>query len=426
MDVPHITRTVAPSHFRPIPVELLRAGGWERGVTMQTAELNDLILAIYDTTIEPSGWPAVLERVSRNIGASGAFIFELQERDGQRHISAPYFSANYDCALVERYLADHNDQELLDQDAFARLSHPTDRIQLIPDDALAASQAELLSRPNVRQMLEYGIRYRAGALLNKDDVSHDRFALQFSLRAGPISGIHLEKASQVMPHIAKALNISRPTKQLAKRFQSVAACIDMLVIGVCILDTHGRIVHLNQEFRRQIESYPVFRKDPSGRLLMTSNGHENTLGNLRRSPGNHGRFGARPRKEAIVATIDGRPHTLCVEVAPLTTSSELGEPQLNGHVVYSMDTGNAYDVDGETIASLFALTKAEASVLELLAKGLTNIQISEQRAKSVETVNSQVKSILEKTCSANRTQLIRLATNICSSFVVQHHAPNGE
>jgi DNA-binding CsgD family transcriptional regulator/PAS domain-containing protein len=391
---------------------------------MKTVELNDLILAIYDTMINANGWPAVLERVSRYIGARGAFIFELEGKGSQRFIRAPYFSETYKPELVSSYLASHNDQELIDQDTFARLSRPTDQIQLISDEVLAASESELLSRENVRRMMGWGIRYRAGAILNKDQVNHDRFALQFSASAGPLTKAHFERAALLMPHIAKALNVSRPTKQLADKFQSIADCIDMLVIGVCIIDADGRIVHLNQEFQRQIASYPVFRKDPSGRLVMRSDSLGGALSELRGSLDNHGRFGARPRKEAIVSVIEDKPHTLCIEVAPLTSADEFGEARLNGHIIYSMDTGSSYAIDRDMLASVFSLTQTEASILEMLAEGMTNMQISEKRAKSVETVNSQVKSILEKTQSANRTQLIRLATNIGASFVRDRHPPN--
>lgn len=390
---------------------------------METVELSDLILAIYDTTINPGAWPEVLDQASRYIGATGAMIFELEGPGDQRRIRVPHVSKIYDTQLVAGYINKYHAEELIDQDIFAGLSRPADQIHFVTDDALANSEAELLARANVRAMIENGIRYRMAALLDKDLVDRDRFALQFTPRTGPISKEHIEKALLIAPHIAKARNISRPTRQLADAFRSVADCIDMLVIGVCILDAQGRIVHLNQEFQRQLDAYPVFRKDRSGKLIMRSSAPAEALGALRGSLANHGRFGARPRKEAITTVIEDKPHTLCIEVAPLTSASEFGEPKLNGHIVYSMDAGNFYEIDGAMLASIFSLTQTEATILEMLAEGLTNTQISERRSKSVETVNSQVKSILDKTQSANRTQLIRLATNISSSFILDRKSP---
>jgi len=388
---------------------------------MQTEELNDLVLAIYDTTINPDIWPDVLDRVSRYIGATGAFIFELEGSGGQRRIQAPYFSKIYDPAMVRGYLEKFHDEELSDQDTFTRWSKPTDQIQFVSDDVLGISEEELLARPNVRQMRTNGIRYRTAALLNKDLVDRDRFALQFTHRAGPISKDHIDRALALAPHIAKARNISRPTKQLADSFRSIASSIDMLVVGICILDRHGRVVHLNQEFERQLANHPTFFRDRSGRLVMQSNGPAEAFSRLRGPLTNHGRFGARPRKEAIASVVEDKPLTLCIEVAPLTSADEFGERKLDGHIIYSMDTSKLYEIDSEMLASIFSLTQAEAAVLQLMAEGLTNAQISERREKSVETVNSQVKAILEKTQSANRTQLIRLATNISSSFILDRN-----
>ena len=391
----------------------------------ELTELSDLVLDIYDTAINPERWPDVLEKISHFIGARGAFIFELQGVGAEQRIYAPFYSSSYDPALVTTYLQTHNKQELLDQEIFARLSRRTDRIQLIGDDALADSEAELIARPNVQEMLRNGLRYRAGALLNKDQLNQDRFALQFSRRDGPITSDHAMRAELLMPHIAKALNVSRPTTQLAIKYRSVADCLDQLVIGICILDASGSIVLNNQEFRRQMDWHTVFKKDPGGRLILRAEQAQTALTHLREDAANHGRFGARPRKEAIISSVGGEPHTLCVEVVPLHTAAELGEPKLQGHIIYSMDTGNSYKIKPDVLAEMFALTHAEAAVLELMADGLTNAQISERRCKSVETVNSQVKSVLVKTGTANRTQAIRLATNISTSFILEGPHPNG-
>ena len=380
-------------------------------------ELNEVALSIYDAAMEPGRWPAVLLRVADFIGARGAFLFELEGCDAERHIHASHFSENYDPALVRAYLRTHNDQELADQDAFARASKRTDAIELIDDDVLAPSRSELEARPNAVQMRSYGIAYRAGALLNKDQIHRDRFAVQFSARDGGLDPARQARAMLVMPHIAKALNISRPITQLQMRNEAAADVLDKLVVGICILDKTGAIVMSNAEFERQIATYRVFRRDAHGKLRMTDHNAALAFSRLTDGAANHGHFGGRPRKEAIVAEVDGEAHALCVEISPLRSVPMLDEPRLMGHVVYSMDTGQAYPIDTSTLSHLFDLSATEAVILEMLSDGLTNTQISERRDRSVETVNSQVKSLLQKTHSANRTQLIRLATNIGGSFV---------
>lgn len=387
--------------------------------------LSELLLHIYDTGLKPSLWPDSLERVAHFIGARGAFIFELKQKGSQRKVIAPYFSKSYDVAVVENYLKQHNDQEVLDQEVFARHSRTADKIELVGDTVLAKNDAELLSRANVQAMMDYGLRYRAGALLDKDQLYRDRFAVQFSRSQGPISAEHLFRADLVLPHVAKALNVNRPTAQLAAKYSVVANALDRLMIGVCVLDDRGHVAISNGEFRRQLDWKTVFRLDASGRLTFQSNAAQRDFIRLRQDVTQHGQFGARPRKEAIITQIEGQPHTVCVEVIPLNNAADIGEPGLRGHIVYSMDARKSYVIDGDLLRDMFSLTNAELSVLMLVADGLTNPQISDKRNKSIETINSQVKAILVKTNTSNRTQLVRLATNISSSFVTGAFHPTG-
>ncbi|MFT3688650.1 helix-turn-helix domain-containing protein [Paenirhodobacter sp.] len=66
---------------------------------------------------------------------------------------------------------------------------------------------------------------------------------------------------------------------------------------------------------------------------------------------------------------------------------------------------------------MLALTDSETSLVGLMAEGLTNREISARRNRSVETVNSQAKSLLSKTDRINRTQLIRLASSIGAALI---------
>jgi DNA-binding CsgD family transcriptional regulator len=385
---------------------------------MAEDEFGELVLSIYDCAVDPASWPSALAKTARFLGAKGAFVFELQGLGGVRRIEARYFSDTYDEQLVRQYLDRHNEQELIDQDIFARHSKQSDIIEMIPDSVLWASPTEFRNRPNVQEMREYRIGHRAGALLNKDQINRDRFALQFSTSCQSVSSDQLRLAARVMPHIAKSLNISRPLAKLAESHGAIEQSLDLLAVGVCVIDSRGLIVTANSEFRAQMSAYGIFRLDPQGRMLMRSEETMRSFAKLTDGASSHGRFGGRPRKEAIVAMVNGEEHTLCVEVAPLQKASPFGEPDLVGHIVYSMDTGKGFAIDEETVAPLFALTKAEANVLTLMAEGLTNPQISDMRDRSLETINSQVKSVLEKTGSANRTQAIRLAVNVSSSFLM--------
>ncbi|MGY9057926.1 MAG: helix-turn-helix transcriptional regulator [Alphaproteobacteria bacterium] len=73
--------------------------------------------------------------------------------------------------------------------------------------------------------------------------------------------------------------------------------------------------------------------------------------------------------------------------------------------------------DTAPIKSAFGLTDAELSLVEFISEGFTNPEIAERRNRSVETINTKVKSILSKSQCANRTQFVRTMMRFGTNFV---------
>lgn len=379
---------------------------------------TDLVLAIYDATLHPERWPDLLQSFAESVDARGAFVFDVEGEGPDQVLNATYFSAGYDAQLVQRYLHEHRAMELEDQAKFARHARSLDDIELVKDDVLAPTREALMQRANARAMRDYGIFHRMGGLLNKDLVSSDRFALQFSERAGPPMGERLARINRMLPHIAKALNIGRHTSRIEARAETLAASYDMLRVGIAILDRHHEVILSNQEFQRQAAVCGAFRIGKDGRLSTHGESTGQALDDLLTRIEAHGRFGARPRKEAVVHTLSHHEHALCIEVCPIAAPDLLNGERLDGYAVFSLDTSIGINVDTANMSRFFELTKSESEVLKLLVQGITNGEISERRNRSRETINSQVKSVLMKTMSSNRTQLVRLALQYTPSLAV--------
>ena len=383
----------------------------------EEAELRELILEIYDAAIDPRKWPVILDRIACFVGARGAMLFDLETKGSERILTPSHMSVIYEPYLVKEYLRLHQQQELEDQDRFAFFSKKTDGIELISDHVLADSYDDVRNRPNAVMLRKLDIHHRCGALLSKDNVNRHRFSMQFAERHGPLNAEDSRKMALLLPHIAKALDVSRPVEKLHEQFNIVLSYLDLLNVGVCFLGGDGQILLKNLEFQRQMETYPVYRVSSNGRLLFNDPETDSAVRRLMEDIGQHGHFGARPRKEAVTALLDREDYRLCIEVLPLNRLDDLQSRPVQGHVVYSLDTRLPMPLNTPFIAKLFELTGTESDVLSLIAEGLTNREISERRTKSVETVNSQTKSILSKTMTTNRTQLIRLVTNLSANFL---------
>lgn len=365
------------------------------------SEQRDLILSIYDAVSDKSLWPSVLDRVAHEAGAVGALIFELKE-DG---LTTPFSSSIFE----EEKLALYNDTfghlELKEQQIYQRIALNEDQIAVIPDAVLYEDIEEFKMRPNVQYAMIRGLLHRTGSLLNKDNPNIFRFSVQYHKDRGPITHPEVEVLNKYLPHLAKALDLSRPIVQLSSQNLGLLTAFNKLNIGVCILDKKGRVLDENIEFKRQKEKYNVFGKTIHDELIFLHEKDQKTFLNLKSDVNNHGKYGARPRKEAINANRDT---VLCLEVSPFSQMEEMGNRPLEGHILFSRDTSLPFDCNILPMKKIYGLTNTEMKLIDLLKEGLSNKQIADCRDRSVATINAQVKTILSKTNCCSRAQLNRL------------------
>lgn len=91
---------------------------------------------------------------------------------------------------------------------------------------------------------------------------------------------------------------------------------------------------------------------------------------------------------------------------PASRSSQTAT-QLNGQNSSKDSQAAAKSFGAEEVQS--DLSKRELQIVELVAAGLTNQEISEQLAISKRTVDNHVSNVLSKTGSGNRVALVRWA-----------------
>ncbi|MCY6380604.1 helix-turn-helix transcriptional regulator [Hoeflea prorocentri] len=371
---------------------------------------REIILRIYDTIADQRNWQPVLDEITDRLNARGCLVFEL----GETGLATPHMSSWYEPAALEDYIRQHRVSELADHEIFRKQSLAHDAVDIVSDSVLYEDLEEFRARKNVRHVMQFGILHRAAALLNKDNPNVSRFSVQFRSDRKGITAAESAYLNELLPHIAKALDLGRPARQLALEHQSMLAAMDRLKIGVCVLDGKGRVVVANEEFSRQLDTYKVFRTSLRGELMLLRDGDQMRLEALKADAVNHGKFGARPRKEAI--STDNKSY-LCIEISPLYKSEDLGAGVFDGCILYSTDTSMPVHCHTSPLKLAYRLTNAELDLAESIAEGLTNAQIAERRGRAVATVNAQVKSILSKTHCSTRTQFVRLLMSFGADFI---------
>ncbi len=376
--------------------------------------IQETILKIYDAAADDTLWPEVLQRIADGANAVGSLVLRHSGHGEEMKFSAPYISNVSHKQIIDQYLEEFRDDEIMDQSILVDHTSSGDEINLLEDDVLASDIETLKSLPSVRRLQEGGLLHRAACLLNKDNTGAFRFAIQLSEARGRLTLEEKAYLRPLMPHLAKAFDLGQPAYQMASNNLCLLSAIDHLNIGICILDPTGRVVMKNAEFDRQLDQHRVFSIAANGKFKFSNTSHQKYLSNMQASPLNHGMFGGRPRKEAIPTGHDGY---LCIEFVPLDRNAEMGSTRFEGTILYSADTRRPRHMHIDAIQVAHGLTNTEADLIGAIADGLTNAQIAEKRNRSVTTIASQVKSILAKTNCSTRTQLVRLMMSFGADFL---------
>lgn len=373
---------------------------------------SELIAKIYDCASHPKLWGDILQEIADRADAYGGMIFDSCRTSKGERIGLYSCSSVYDPNVALHYARKHNDYEIIDQAKFARLSSDGDEVNLIRCEALADDRMALEKQPNVRAMMEMGIHYRAGALLSKETSSMDRFALQFTHSNGPITQDELEWVETILLHVSKSLSIGRVLNSQKQEIDAKTAVLARLPFGVAIVSAGKELLSANPEFMRIAEECNLLAR--GGRGLSV----DRLPDDMRRMLGGisaHGTKGSRPRKEAVYLPFDDGEFGVFLEISPTTPDAGAVTGSHSSFVVTALDSRKSHEIDAEAIAKYFPLSPSEKLVLEMVVRGNTNSEIAQERGRTVETVNSQLKALLRKSGSRNRTELVRVAVSLSSS-----------
>ena len=371
---------------------------------------DQLIQRIYDAAMHTPGYESVLQDIADRTGVYGAMVFDCTTLPTGRRVGVQHLSTIYDPDAVLDYARQNNDDEVADQDRFADLSSAGNEINLIHDRALYSNSYP--QGANVDAMLRRGVGGRYGALLSKENWNTDRFAFQMLHGAELPAADKLAWAESILAHLAKSLSIARAISGHRATEHAMSNFFDTLPVGIAIVNPSGQLLFSNQELKRIADSKSTIKIAPNGQFSINADNAQSELAQLLTGDDAHGRFGARPRREAVFVPDDIGGSGLFIEICPVSAHPELDKFGAGTRLVSVFDGAVRRDVNPEIVARFFPLSKSEVEVLGLVSEGYSNAQIAEHRSRSIETVNSQLKSLLRKTSSRNRTELVKVAMGL--------------
>jgi DNA-binding CsgD family transcriptional regulator len=343
-----------------------------------------LIDSIYDAAIFPELWPAVLHQLGTLVDAGGGIILVRRSdswlgwrfSDGLRgakqfmESGAPGRSQTTARLLAFDRSGFVSDSELFSEDDFRK-------------DSLVSEWAA----PN-------GYFHAAATAIKTPSSDLVVIQVQREKQVAAFQSNDLTVLDAFRPHLARAGLLA--VRLQFERLHAAATALEMVGLPAFVIDAAGRVICSNP-LAEQLDQHVVWRA--SSRIGFADRRAERQFSKcLRSEPGARGAsFASRPPTGGAPA------------IAHLIPLSRMTKDLFDGGIHFIVITPVVAAVPKTRILEgLFDLTPAEADIAARLASGMEMDRIAAGRGSSVETVRSQLKSVLAKTNTRRQAELVAL------------------
>lgn len=352
---------------------------------------DDLIDRIYECSVVPEAWPAVLDDVAALANSAGGLLFSARK------------ALNWTASeRVADAFADY-----VNDGWFGRCSR---RICLMSQDAPSFfvehdfwSDEEIDADPVYRDFFRpRGLGWSAGTGLQVPTGDNIVFSVERSFADGPVDSDSVARLNVIRPHLARSALVSARLQH--KRAQGATEALAALQLPAFLLRGSGEIAEtstLADDIRDHVTT------GARGRIRLLD----------------------RQADKILADALDALDRQQVGGVRSFPLRGEDGRPALVAHIV-PVRRG-AHDVFGDSFAllllvpvasdrtpaaslmkSLFDLTPSEARIARGIAAGDTPEVIASDGDVAISTVRTQLRRVLEKTGCARQADLAALLSRI--------------
>jgi DNA-binding CsgD family transcriptional regulator/PAS domain-containing protein len=258
-------------------------------------------------------------------------------------------------------------------------------------------------RPN-----RVGIHHLVGTVLPMDGGYQAALGIHRPRDAKDFTSVDGKRLERLLPHVQRALEVHCRLHQVDHARRSVYSVLDRLSLGVIVLNTNGRLLHVNATadailrkadgLTRTPDGLRAARKDDDRRL-------QQTIDALRRGSAETPAAGGHLR----VQRPSGQP-AYAVMVAPAgpgIVGREQGSPAV---IVFVSNPGKKLAADLAVMADLFGLPPAEARLVLALMSGKQLPEIARDAGVTYHTVRTQIARAMARTETRTQVELVLLVS----------------
>ena len=371
-----------------------------------TTDLN-LISDIYETILAPTKWKSVLDRFADQSRAKSSVL--LVTNDSIHDYTCIAYSKHWTRRNIIEYGRNFYEEEM---QVFRLIAEKSVR-QFVSDTEIVEDVDDYLNRPVNQWMREQlGIANRSGCGLHVHRAWTGVITLQYDNQHGQVTQIDKQRADPYVSHFARAVEINRSLSVLKQQYNAVLAALDHFMIAVMIIDPKGNVVLENTTATDLLTENDGLKINANRKLVASDS---KTQVQIEQSLKQVLDTAIAQHNTPMTVNAIKRPSgkdPFILELSPLCDPNNDIDTNFKGAIGFIIDPSHGRRIDTRGIQKIYGLTKTEAIVCKLLAEGHSTQDMADLRNVSLETIRSQIKTILEKTSSRSRIDLVRLALTV--------------
>lgn len=372
---------------------------------------SEILLALYEATLDPAKWQDALQRIAQSVGACAGVMEFVSHRKGEWQALGGF---GYD---LDACRSDPKYSDWPEHDPWARC------IELEPDvDLLVGTKhvaADEVRKSTFRNdyLLHLGADWR-DVLAITPKVGNDTlgvFALYRSASLDDFGFRELETLEALKPHILNALTIAARFENFSIQINNRDQLLNEQSQALFVLSKEGRVSFANRSAEALLGDKSAAVTTQRGRLCLADPAANLRFQNMlasHLSPSASPLVGGGTESSMVWTDMTSwRSFALCIApklqgVSDATLES-FGVP---ASIVVSV---SQFQVDAHGIATrmqhAYELTDAETLVLRHLLDGARPADICEANGVSMNTVRAQLKALFRKADVSTQTELVRQA-----------------
>jgi DNA-binding CsgD family transcriptional regulator len=370
--------------------------------------LLQLIGGIYDCTLNPDAWNAVLPSVGAFVGGSAGGLFVHDSLRRSMNILREFATADYGQIYVEKY----------------RTLDPMAGTYFVLDVGEVFSTSTVMSHTEFLQTRFYKelVRPRGWidnicVYLDKTPEGHAGLALFRNERQGIADESARARLRLLVPHLRRAVLIGKLIEFKTAEAATFADTLDGLSAAMLFVDSNGRITHANAEGRAMIADGGVLRAS-LGRLVVSDPDVNHGLREifLAAATGDAA-IGVRGVAVPLVAR-DGERYV--AHVLPLSSGARRGAgvSYASAAALFVQKAALATSSPPAVVAKTYRLTPTELRVLLAIVEvGGGAPQVAETLGIGEGTVKTHLKRLYQKTGARRQADLVKLFAGYASPLL---------